>query len=77
LYKYDILKASKYHVVLLVASSRFHYEGLKKRLLHIAPEFCAERFILSDVGMLEQGMCFYQGKVIHLDDAMRLLNEKK
>ncbi len=77
LYEYDIMEVSKYHAVLVVASSRLHYEGLKKRLLHIAPEFCGERFIFSDVGMLEQGMCFYQDKVIHLEEAIRLLNERR
>jgi len=77
LYQYDIMEASKYHAVLVVASSRLHYEGLKKRLLHIAPEFCSERFIFSDVGMLEQGMCSYQDKVVPLEEAIKLLNERR
>jgi hypothetical protein len=77
LYQYDIMEISKYHAVLVVASTRVHYEGLKKRLLHIALEFCSERFIFSDVGMLEQGMCFYQDKVVPLEEAIKLLNERR
>ncbi len=77
LYEYDIMEASKYDAVLVIGSSRLHYEGLKKRLLRIEPEFCGERFIFSDVGMLEQGMCFYQDKVIHLEEAIKLLNERR
>jgi len=77
LYEYDVMEASKYDAVLVVGSSRDHYEGLKKRLLHIEPEFCGERFIFSDVGMLEQGMCFYQDKIIHLEEAIKLLNERR
>ena len=56
-----------------MASSRLNFEGLKARLLHLAPELCSRRFILTDVGMLEQGMCFYQNQIIHLEEAFKLL----
>ena len=73
MYRYDIEKISRYHAVLIVASSRLNFEGLKLRLLHLAPELSSKRFILSDVGMLEQGMCFYQNQIIHLEEAFKLL----
>ena len=75
-YRYDIEKISRYHCVLIVASSRLNYAGLKVRLFTLAPEFCGNRFILSDTGMLEQGMCFYQDKLIHLEEAFGLLRQK-
>lgn len=76
MYRYDIEKISRYHAVLIVASSRPHFEGLKVRLLKFAPEFCSRRFILSDVGMLEQGMCFCQDKLTHLEEAFGLLKQE-
>lgn len=72
-YSYDIEKISRYHCVLVVAHNRFNYEGLKTRLFTLAPEFCSKRFILTDVGMLEQGMCFYQEGLRHLEQAFELL----
>jgi len=76
MYRYDIEKISRYHAVLIVASSRLNFEGLKVRLLHLAPELCSKKFILTDVGMLEQGMCFYQNKLTHLEEAFGLLRQK-
>ncbi len=76
MYRYDIEKISRYHAVLIVASSRLNFEGLKVRLLHLAPELCNRRFILTDIGMLEQGMCFYQDKLTHLEEAFGLLRQK-
>lgn len=74
-YSYDIEKISRYHCVLIAASSRLNYQGLKKRLFTLAPEFCSKRFILTDLGMLEQGMCFYRDKLIHLEEALALLRQ--
>lgn len=71
-YSYDIEKASKYHYVLIAAHSRPNYEGLRKRLFTLSPEFCSKKFILTDVGMLEQGMCFYQESPRHLEEAFEL-----
>jgi len=76
MYRYDIEKISRYHAVLLVASNRPNFEGLKVRLLNLAPELCSKRFILTDVGMLEQGMCFYQDKLTYLEEAFGLLRQK-
>jgi hypothetical protein len=72
-YRYDIEKISRYHCVLVVASSRFNYDGLRRRLYNLSPEFCSKAFILADLGMIEMGMCFYQGKLIHLEEAIGLL----
>ena len=74
-YRYDIEKIARYSAVLIVADSRTHYEGLKKRLFYIAPEFCSRKFILSDIVMLEHGMCFYQGSSMHLEEALTLLRK--
>ena len=74
-YRYDIEKISRYHCLLVVASSRFNYDGLKMRLYNLAPEFCSKSLILADLCMLELGMCFYQGKLIHLEEAIKLLKE--
>jgi hypothetical protein len=76
MYRYDIEKISRYQAVLVVASSRLNFEGLKARLLRLAPELYSRRFILSDIGMLEQGMCFYQDKLTHLEEASGLLRQK-
>ena len=73
MYRYDIEKISRYNAVLIVASSRQHFEGLRLRLLHLAPELSSRRFILTDIGMLEQGMCHYQNQIIHLEEAFKLL----
>jgi hypothetical protein len=75
MYRYDIEKIARYNAVLIVADSRIHYEGLKKRLYNFAPEFCSKRLILSDVVMLEHGMCFYQGNSMHLEEAFSLLKK--
>ena len=74
-YRYDIEKISRYHCLLVVASSRFNYDGLRMRLYNIAPEFCSKFLILADLGMLELGMCYYQSKLIHLEEAVKLLKE--
>jgi hypothetical protein len=77
MYRYDIEKISRYQAVLITASSRLNFEGLKTRLFYLAPDLASRRFILSDIGMLEQGMCFYQNQIIHLDEAFRLLEGLK
>lgn len=74
-YRYDIEKISRYHCLLIVASSRFNYNGLRIRLYNIAPEFCSKALILADLGMLELGMCYYQGKLMHIEEAIKLLKE--
>jgi len=76
MYRYDIEKISRYHAVLIIASNRLHFEGLKVRLFNLAPELCSRRFVLSDIGMVEQGMCFYQDKLTHLEEAFVLLRQK-
>ena len=75
MYRYDIEKISRYDACLVVASSRPHYEGLKKRILNLAPDFCNKRFIITDINMLDHGMCFYEGELRHLEDALGLLKK--
>ncbi len=74
-YRYDIEKLSRYNCLMVVASSRFNYEGLRQRFYNIAPEFCSRFLILADLGMLELGMCFYQGKMMHIEEAVNLSKE--
>ena len=75
LYRYDIEKISRYDAVLIVAQEALNYESIKHKLYKINPEFCGRNFILTEVTMLEQGMCFYQNKLIHLEEAIKLLKE--
>ncbi|MFZ2603804.1 MAG: hypothetical protein WAX79_07395 [Candidatus Omnitrophota bacterium] len=76
IYRYDIDKKSKYHGVLMIVEYKFDYEGIKKRLLHLAPEFCSRAFILADLDMFNQGLCFYQNEVRSLEETFKLLEEK-
>lgn len=77
IYRYDIDKKPKYNAVLLVAEYKLVYESIKKRLFHLAPEFCSRAFILADLDMFNQGMCFYQNEVRNIEEAFKLLDEKK
>jgi len=74
-YRYDIEKVPKYNCLMVIASSRFNYEGLRRRFYNIAPEFCSRFLILSDLSMLELGMCYYQAKMMHIEEALKLLKE--
>lgn len=76
MYRYDIEKAAKYHCVLVVAPGKFHYEGLRKRLFYLNPEFYSRRFILTDLGMLKQGECLCQEKIMGLEEAFKLLGRQ-
>jgi DNA-binding MarR family transcriptional regulator len=76
LYRYDIEKISKYDAVLIVAQDMLNYEGIKRKLYTISPEFCGKNFILTEVSMLGQGICFYQTKTMSLTEAFNLLKEK-
>ena len=73
LYRYDVEDTSTYHGVLVIASARPDYEGIKDKLCNIDSELCDKKFILADLGMLELGMCFYHGKLLHLEEALKLL----
>ena len=74
-YRYDIEKASRYDVCLVVAYGKGHYEGLVKKFLMINPEFFNKKFILATIAMLEHGVGLYQGEVRHLEDALTLLRK--
>ena len=44
-----------------------------KYLPAINPGFCSKAFILTERGMLEQGMCFYQDKLRVIEEVFRLV----
>ena len=72
-YQSEIEKNYKYHAVLVVASCSNQYEYLKKYLPAINPSFCSKAFILTELGMLEQGICFYQDKLRVIEEVLRLV----
>lgn len=76
LYRYDIEDISRYDVVLIVAQDALNYEGIKAKLYSIDPAFCNRHFILTEVNMLQQGLCFYQERVRPITEALNLLNPK-
>jgi hypothetical protein len=76
LYHYDVEKISRYDVVLVIAQDTLNYESIKTKLYSIDSGFSTKRFILSEVNMLQQGLCFYQSNTITLAEAFTLLQEK-
>ncbi len=77
IYRYDIDKKSKYQGVLMIIKYKFDYEGIKKRLFYLAPEFCSRAFVLANLDMFNQGLCFYANEVRSLEEAFKLLAEKR
>ena len=77
IYRYDIDKKPKYNAVLMVIEYKLVYESINKRLFHLAPEFCSRAFILADLDMFNQGLCFYQNEVRSIEEAFKLLDEKR
>lgn len=77
LYRYDIKKISRYDAVLVVASGALNYEGIKAKLYNIDQEFCTRNFILTEVSMLKQGLCFYQAKAMALTEAVKLIKGER
>lgn len=77
IYRYDIDKKPKYNAVLMVIEYKLVYESIKKRLFHLAPELCSRAFVLADLDMFNQGLCFYQNQVRSLEEAFKLLEEKR
>ncbi len=76
LYRYDIEDISRYDAVLIVAQDRLGYESIKAKLYGINPNFCSRHFILTEVNMLQQGLCFYQQGVRAITEALNLLKPK-
>ncbi len=74
LYRYDIEDISRYDAVLIVAQDRLGYESIKAKLYGIKPNFCNRHFILTEVNMLQQGLCFYQQGVRPITEALNLLS---
>jgi len=77
IYRYDIDKKPKYNAVLMVIEYKLVYESIKKKLLRLAPEFCSRAFVLADLDMFNQGMCFYQNEVRSIEETFKLLDEKR
>jgi len=73
LYRYDLRKISRYNAVLIVAPGALNYEGIKRKLYNIDPEFCGRNFILTEINMLKQGLCFYQARRMALTEAVKLI----
>ena len=76
LYSYDIEKAGKYDVVLVIAQDNRTYESIKVKLYSLNQWFCGRGFIITEVGMLKQDLCFYQNKTMTLQEAVRQVKEK-
>lgn len=76
LYRYDIEKISRYDAVLVVAQDAINCEGIKAKLYSIDPEFCSRNFILTEINMLQQSLCFYQQGVRPITEALSLLKPK-
>ena len=76
LYRYDIEKA-KYDVVFVIARNMPTYESIRGKLYSINQWFCGRSFIITEVNMLKQDLCFYQDNLMALKEALRLLKERK
>jgi len=75
LYRYDIEKISKYDMVLIIAQDSANYEGIKTKLYSIDPELCSSSFILTEINMLKQGLCFYKDNTMAVLEAFTLHRE--
>ena len=73
LYRYDIKRISRYDAVLIVAQDASNYESIKRKLYSIDPELCGRNFILTEINMLQQGLCFFRADAINLKEAIGLL----
>ena len=67
-YKHEM---PRYDAVLIIAYSSSNYEGIRD----IMPEFSQKLFMLTDLVLLKQGQCFYQGKVRQIREAIDLLKQ--
>ena len=74
---YTLPEYSRYDVVLIVAPPSYNYDGIKKRLFYIKPEFSKRAFIVADLLSLDIGTCFYQDEYMSLKEALRLIYDRK
>lgn len=72
-YQHEVGDNLSYHAVLVVVDCTNQYEYLRRALFPIDPSFCSKAFILTELGMLEQGICFYQDKLRVTEEAFRLV----
>jgi DNA-binding PadR family transcriptional regulator len=77
LYCYDIEECSRYNAVLVIAQDMLTYESIKDKLYSIDPEFSVNTFILTEITLLKQGLCFYQTKIRALTEALELLPKRE
>lgn len=77
LYRYDIEQALQYHAVLIVAQDALTYESIKNKLYSISLGFCGRYFILSEINMLREALCFYRQGVRHINEAVNLLKSER
>jgi len=71
-YKHEM---PRYDAILIIAYSSSNYEGIRDRLFYIMPEFSQKVFMLTDLVLLKQGQCFYQGKVRQIRELIDLLKQ--
>jgi hypothetical protein len=71
-YKHEM---PRYDAVLIIAYSSSNYENIRDRLFYIMPEFSQKVFMLTDLVLLKQCQCFYQGKVRQIREAIDLLKQ--
>lgn len=76
LYRYDIEKAAEYDAVLVVAQDALNFESIKLKLYSIIPEFSSRHFILTEINLLRQGLCFYRQEIKSLTEVPELLKTK-
>ena len=74
---YTLPEYSRYDVVLIAAPSSSNYDGIKKRLFCIKPEFSKRAFIVADLLSLDIGNCFYQDEYMTIKEALRLIYDRK
>ena len=77
LYSYDIEKVGKYDVVLVIAQDNRTHESIKTKLYSLNQWFCSRSFIITEVNMLKQNLCFYQNKSMTLQEAVKQVKEKE
>ena len=76
-YDYDITRQSYVHGVLIVTDKLYIYNGIRKRLFNIYPEFSNKAFILTNLEILKTGKCLYQGKEMNLTEAVKTLENRR
>ena len=77
LYSYDIEKAGKYDVVLVIGQDSRTYESIRAKLYNLNQWFCGKGFIITEVNMLKESLCFYDNRIFALQEAVKLVTKKR